>query len=173
MEHLEDGSDQHGDDGTGDVAGSLSLLLDTDDIDNHLGGLVRVLICGDVVGEGSGMALLVECVGECWSGEAGICDSVLAEIMLVWDVSSFDNKHVLDGRYVVTHIESDENDRLGCCESRSSQGRTTSSLSHPKINKGQDSREWVFFFSRSVPDRVYRMQCRPFDQCQPCQSVDG
>ena len=37
VEHLEDGSYQHGDDGTRDVVGSRSLLLDTDDIDNHLG----------------------------------------------------------------------------------------------------------------------------------------
>jgi hypothetical protein len=36
VKHLEDGSDQHGNDGGGVVAGSSSLLLDTDDINNHL-----------------------------------------------------------------------------------------------------------------------------------------
>lgn len=36
MKHLEDGSDQHGNDGGGVVAGSSSLLLDTNDINDHL-----------------------------------------------------------------------------------------------------------------------------------------
>jgi hypothetical protein len=36
VEHLEDGSDQHGDNGRRVVVGASSLLLDTDDINDHL-----------------------------------------------------------------------------------------------------------------------------------------
>jgi hypothetical protein len=42
VQHLEDGSDQHGDNGRGVVTGSLSLLLDTNDINDHLKKLALV-----------------------------------------------------------------------------------------------------------------------------------